>query len=153
MNESHKRAMSSGTRLLLAIFAGLFLLTTVTVAATVTAVYHSGTISLEVRPEDDSQISFALPAAVANLAIAFVPAEVISDLTDELEPVWPTVEAASRALDEAPDFTLLEIESRDTHVMVRKQGDRLLVSVDDKGDSVSVALPLSTVRRIVDKLS
>jgi hypothetical protein len=145
--------MSTGTRLLLAIFAGIFLLTTVTVGLTAAAVYSSGTIAVDVRPEDDSHISVALPAVVANLAIALVPSEVVSDITEDLEPVWPTIQAAARELDEAPDFTLLEVDSRETHIQIRKMGGRLLITVDDRGDRVSVALPLSTIRRIVEKLA
>jgi hypothetical protein len=120
---------------------------------TVAAVYSSGTIAVDVRPEDDSHISVALPAVIANLAIALVPSEVVSDMTEDLEPVWPTIQAAARELDEAPDFTLLEVDSRETHVQIRKEGGRLLVTVDDRGDRVSVALPLSTIRRIVEKLA
>jgi len=145
--------MSTGTRLLLAIFAGIFLLTTITVGAAVAAVYHAGTIAVDVRPEDDSHISVAIPAAIANLAIALVPSEVISDMTEELEPVWPTVQAAARELDEAPDFTLLEVTSSDSHIQIRKKERRLLITVEDDGERVSVALPLATIRKIVDKLS
>jgi len=144
--------MSTGTRLLLAIFAGLFLLTTVTVGVAVAAVYHSGTIAVDVRPGDDSHISVALPAALANLAIALVPSGVLEEMTAELEPVWPTIRAASRELDRVPDFTLLEVESRDGHVLIQKKNGRLLITIDDHGDRVSVALPLATIRRIVDKL-
>jgi hypothetical protein len=144
--------MSTGTRLLLAIFAGLFLLTTVTVGVAVAAVYQSGTIAVDIRPEDDSHFSITLPAGIANLAIALVPSEVISDLTAELEPVWPIVQAASRELDRAPDFTLIEVDSRDAHVLIQKKSDRLLITVDDHEDHVSVALPLATIRRIVEKL-
>ena len=119
--------MSTGTRLLLAIFAGLFLLTTVTVGAAVAAVYHSGTI-------------------------AVVPSEVLGEMTSELEPVWPTISAAARELDRAPDCTLLEVVSREGHVLIQKKSGRLLITVDDHGDRLSVALPLATIRKIVEKL-
>jgi len=144
--------MSAGTRLLLAIFTGLLLLTTVTVGLAVAAVHHSGTIAVDVRPEDDAHFSIAMPAAIANLAIAFMPSDLLGELTTELKPVWPTIRAASRELERAPDFTLLEVVSRDGQVLIRKESGRLLITVDDHGDRLSVALPLATVRRIVEKL-
>lgn len=145
--------MSSGARLILAIVAGIILLTVATVGAAVAAVYHAGTVAVDVSPAADSHISVALPAALLNLAIALVPDEVVSEVTEELEPVWPTIEAAARELDRAPDFVLLEVIGEDEHVLIEKREGRMVMVVEDHGERVSVALPLSTICRIADKLS
>jgi hypothetical protein len=145
--------ISSRARLVLAILAGIVILTTATVGAAVAAVYHAGTVAIDVSPAADSRISVALPAALLNLAITLVPAEVVSDVTEELEPVWPTVQAAARELHRAPDFVLLEIEGRDEHFLIEKRDGRMVMVVEDRGERISLAVPLSTIRRIADKLS
>jgi hypothetical protein len=145
--------MSSGARLVLAIVAGIIVLVVATVGVAVAAVYHAGTVAVDVTPADDSSISVALPAGLLNLAIALVPDDVVRDVTDELEPVWPTVQAAARELHRAPDFVLLEVEGPDEHVLIEKRDGRMLIVVEERGERISVALPLSTIRRIADKLT
>jgi hypothetical protein len=145
--------MSSTARLILAIGAGIILLMVVTVGAAVAAVYNAGTVDVDVSHAADSHVSVALPAGLLNLAIALVPDDVISDVTEELEPVWPTIEAAARELHRAPDFVLLEVESGDEHVLIEKRDGRMVIVVEEDGERFSVALPLSTICRIADKLA
>ncbi len=145
--------MSSGARLILSIGAGIIILAVATVGAAVAAVYNAGTVAFDLSPAEDSRISVALPAGLLNLAIALVPDDVVSDITDELEPVWPTVQAAARELHRAPDFVLLEINGKDEHVLIEKKENRMLIVIEEGGDRISVALPLSTICRIADKLS
>lgn len=144
--------MSLGTKIFLGLFASALVLSMATVGVTAAAVYHAGSIAVEVEPQDGSGLSIHLPASLANLAIALAPADLVTDAITELEPVWPSVEAAARVLDEAPDFTLLEVRSTDEHVVIAKKRGRLLILVDADGETVRVAVPLGTVRRVVEKL-
>jgi hypothetical protein len=145
--------MSSGARLAVVILAGIAILTMATVGAAIAAVYNSGTVAVDVSQAADSRVSVALPAGLLNLAIALVPADVVSEVAEELEPVWPTVSAAARELHRAPDFVLLEVVGKDEHVLIEKRDGRMIIVVDDHGERISVAVPLSTICRIVDKLS
>jgi hypothetical protein len=144
--------MSLGTKIFLGLFAAALILALATVGAAAAAVYHSGSIAVEVHSREGSGVAVQVPAGLAHVAIALAPTHLLGEAIAEIEPVWPSVEAAARVLDEAPDFTLLEIRSRGEHVIVAKERGRLLVLVDSEGESVRVALPLRTVRRIVDKL-
>lgn len=144
--------MSLGTKLFLGLFVAALTLSLAAVGVTAAAVYHAGSIGVEVHPQDGSGLSINVPAGLAHVAIALAPADLVTDAIADLEPVWPSLEAAARVLDEAPDFTLLEIRSADEHVVVAKNGGRLLVLVDADGETVRVALPLGVVRRIADKL-
>lgn len=144
--------MSFGSKLFLGLFAAALILSVVTVGAAGAAVYHAGSIAVDVQPQDGSALSLRMPAGLAHLAIALAPADLVTDAIAELEPVWPSVEAAARVLEEAPDFTLLEVRSADERIVVAKERGRLLVLVDSDGESVRVAVPLGTVRRVVNKL-
>jgi len=144
--------MSLGTKIFLGLFAAALILSLATVGAATAAVYHAGSIAVEVEPQDGSGLSINVPAGLAHIAIALAPADLVTDAIAELEPVWPSVEAAARALDEAPDFTLLEVRSADEHVVIAKERGRLVVLVDADGETVRVAVPLGTVRRVVEKL-
>jgi len=144
--------MSVGTKLLLGLFAVALILSVATVGATAAAVYHAGSIAVDVRPEEGSDLSIRVPAGLAHLAIALAPDDLLTDAIADLEPVWPSVAAAARVLEDAPDFTLLEVRSAGERVVVSKESGRLLIVVDSAGDSVRVAVPLGTVRRVVNRL-
>lgn len=144
--------MSLGTKLFLGLFAAVLILVLATVGVAAAAVYNAGSIAVEVHPQDGSGLSLSLPAGLAHVAIALAPSDLVDEAVADLEPVWPSLETAARVLDEAPDFTLLEIRSAEQHVVVAKQRGRLLVLVDSDGETVRVALPLGVVRRIAKKL-
>jgi hypothetical protein len=144
--------MSLGTKLFLGLFAAALVVSVATVGAATAAVYSAGSIAVAVQPHDGSSVSIRVPAGLANLAIALTPDELLDDAIEDLEPVWPSVAAAARVLEQAPDFTLLEVRSSGEHVVVAKEDGRLLVLVDSAGERVRVAVPLATVRRIADRL-
>ena len=139
-------------KIFLGLFAAAATLTLATVGTGAAVVYNAGTLSVEAQAEDGSQVTVSLPAILAHLAIALAPDELIADLHRELEPLWPTIEAAARELDRTPDFVLLEIRSRDEHVVLAKRSGRLLIEVESERERVSIAVPLATMRRIVEKL-
>ena len=143
--------MTPGTRLLLAVVAGAALLMLATVGVGAAAVYHAGTIAVEVE-EDGNSFQFSLPAGLVRAAIAIAPASALSKATRELEPWLPAVEAGWRELCDAPDFVLVEVDSRDERVRVEKSGSELLVVVDADDAHVRVAVPLGTVSALLAKL-
>jgi hypothetical protein len=144
--------MTLGAKIFLGLFAAMTTLTVATVGAGAAAVYSAGSVAVEVQPDEGTNISLGVPAILLHLAIWFTPDEVVEDLAEELEPVWPTVRAAAYELERAPDFVLLEVRSSDEHVRIEKRRGRLIVLVDSDTDYVRVAIPLGTVRRVADKL-
>jgi hypothetical protein len=143
--------MSRGTKLFLIVFAAALLFSVASVGAATAVVYRAGSVAVEVEPEDGSRYSLTVPAVLAGIALAFVPDDVLTDIGEELEPVWPTVRAAARELDEAPDFVLLEVRSDGDRVIIEKKGHRLLVLVETADDRVRVAVPIRTMRRLVER--
>ncbi len=147
--------MPRGVRWVFAIALGSVLLVSLAVGATVGSVYHSGMISVSVQPRDGGGINVAMPAGVANMALAaieLVPASsfALDESSDEvLEVVERYLPAAQKALDELaaqPDFVLVEVQSRDETVVVRKEGRSLRVVIDSDEARIDVTVPLSTVK-------
>jgi hypothetical protein len=144
--------MSVGAKVFLGLFVAAMLLSVAAVGVGAAAVANAGTVSVEVQSEESSGLSLGLPAILLNLGIVLAPDEWVAECTGEFEPVWPTLRAAARELDRAPDFVLLEISSADEYVRVEKLRDRLVVMVRSDEEQIRVALPLSTMRRIAARL-
>ena len=89
----HALGVTSGTT---ALFTAMAALTLATVGVGAAAVYSAGTVAVDVQPDDGANLSLGMPAILLHLAIALTPDEVIADFAHELEPVWPTVQAAAR---------------------------------------------------------
>ena len=144
--------MTLGAKIFLGLFGAALALTVATVGAGAAAVVQAGTVSVEVQPDNGSNVSVGVPAIVLHLAIALAPDDLVAECARELEPVWPTVRAAARELERAPDFLLLEVRSADELVRVEKRHGRLVVLVKSNEEQFRVAVPLGTVRRIADRL-
>ena len=139
-------------KIFIGLFAAASVLTLTTVGAGAAIVYGSGTFSVETHARDGANVSVSIPAVLAHVALALAPDELLADLHDELEPIWPTVEAAARELHRAPDFVLLEVRSADERVVIAKRDGRMVIEVDSDGDHVRVEVPIGTLKRLVDKL-
>jgi len=153
--------MPRGVRWVLGIALASVLLVSLTVGATVGSVYQAGTISVSVQPRSGGAINVALPAGVANMALAaieLVPVEALpldeapAEALDALEHYLPAAQQALDRLAKEPDFVLVEVRSSDEHVVVRKEGRTLRVLVDSDDGRVNVSIPLSTVKQFTKRL-
>ena len=139
-------------KIFLGLFATAATLTLATVGSVAAVVYGAGTVSVEVQPGDGSQLSLGVPAALVYVAVALAPDELLSDFHREVQPLWPTVEAAAREMDGWPDFVLLEARSGEEHVRIAKQDGKMLIEVLSRDERVRVAIPTGAVHRVVRKL-
>ena len=145
--------MSTAARLLIAVVAFVVLAFAVAVGATTAAVYRHGSVRVEVEPANGGEIRVSVPAGLANLAIAVMPDEVLSEVSDELAPYFETLRVAGRELSGLPDFTLLEVRSRDERVIIRKVGRKLVIHVESSNERVHVEVPIRTVERVATRLA
>lgn len=145
--------MSTAARLLIAAVAFLVLAFALAVGATTAAVYRQGAVRVEVEPSSGGEIRVSVPAGLAHLAIAAMPDEVLSEVSRELSPYLPTLRAAGRELSGQPDFTLLEVRSRDERVIIRKAGPKMVIHVESSDERVHVELPIRTVERVAARLA
>jgi len=143
--------MTRGTRLLLGIVIGGALLFLATLGAGAAAVYHGGTVEVEID-DDGNRFRLSLPAGLVGAAIALTPAHALDEVTAEVRPFLPALEAGWEELLATPDFVLVEVHSADEHVRVEKSGSRLEISVDSPDGQVRVGVPLRTVGSLLRKL-
>jgi hypothetical protein len=137
----------------------LVVICAIAVGATAAAIYRAGAIIVDVESNEGMELSVRVPAGLADVAIALVPAEPLREFADELqlwtaelEPWWPAVRTSYRELAEAPDFVLVEVSGTEERLVVRKRGTRLVIDFSSDGERVHVVVPLRTVERALNKL-
>ena len=102
-----------------------------------------------------------MPAGVANIALAaveFMPVgsfyldEASNEALEALEHYLPAAQQALDRLAAQPDFVLVEVQSSDETVVVRKEGRSLRVLVDSDDARIDVTIPLSTVKQFAKRV-
>jgi hypothetical protein len=105
-----------------------------------------GVVVVDVREggPDGHRIMVPVPLVFAQAALAAAPVVAEEELKVPEEAVEHIGIAREilEALAEAPDGILVEVVERDEHVVVRKEGDILVVRVQSDKEDVSVNVPL-----------
>ena len=112
-----------------------------------------GVVIVDVREDgpDGPRIWLPVPLPLAQAALALAPGEARAVDLPALEPYLPAAAALLEALAGQPDFTILEVDEGRDRVLVRKEGDRLVIDVrEGENEQVSCRLPLRTARRLLD---
>ena len=107
-----------------------------------------GVVVVDVREggPDGNRIVVPVPLVFAQAALAAAPlvAEEELRLPDEAAEHIGIAREVLEALAAAPDFVLVHVEEPDEEVLVRKEGDKLVIQVRGRdGEDVSVNAPLS----------
>ena len=147
------RRMSSGARLVVAVVLSLVLGGVSAVAVLAAAVYHAGTVDVEVLEANGNRISISVPTTIVTAAVGLVPDRVFGEAAEEVATYWPACQAAVRELGQSPDAVFVSVTGPDFEVRVAKEDGALLVDVQDGGDRVHVSIPIKTVVAIVEKIN
>ena len=109
------------------------------------SVAATGVVVVDVREaKGGSHIVVPVPLALAQVAAAFVPEEKMRlHMGAEAERYLPVAREVLTALAAAPDGELVRVEERDEKVVIRKEGGLLRINVDDRGEHVSVQVPIA----------
>ena len=116
--------------------------------------FRPGFAQITVSENDgDHQVVRAfVPIGLVNLGIRAIPlASVHADRCsrDELRAWKPALTAAVKAIEMAPDVTLVRVQSHDADVLVRKQNSELRIEVTSPDANLGITLPPSTTRALV----
>lgn len=152
--------MATGKRVL-TIFAALAGITVLGWVLLIGAVFAYGGV-MTVRVQDTAEgtnLYIPVPVALVDAAVAtgatLIPRRELDDLIEihaDLGDWQPALRDVLRALDEAPDVTLVEVDDGPTHVVVRKVGRTLRVDVREPGLAVRVSVPTRFASRTVSRI-
>lgn len=119
-----------------------------------TVVYNAGSIQIQVREkhEGGENINLIIPAAIIPIGLAFAPDEELAEVSGRMQEVLPILKAAAEELGKIPDGVLVEVRTRDEHVLIEKRGGSLVIDVDTDSEEVHVSFPIHMLLSAVRKL-
>ena len=113
---------------------------------------HAGIAVVSVK-DPDMHLWIPVPIALGHLAGAFIDLPLPKD--PEIEKLLEYRSAAAviiRQFHDLPDCTLVEVDKQNEKVRISKQGDSLVVNVDDRTDHVRLRVPLQMVDRLMEAI-
>jgi len=117
--------------------------------------FHEGTIRVDVdehRP-GGSHVHFWVPAAAVPAAMHFVPDDKLQEAIERSEEFMPVAQAVVDGLQKYPDVEFVRVDSEDEHVRVSVRDGKIYVDVQDHGDDVHVAVPVSTIKDVLQNIA
>jgi hypothetical protein len=126
-----------------------------TMAAGVGLLCSEGMIEVNVveKGADPHHIFVLAPASLVPIAAHFVPPDKLGHAARELKPWMPTVRAALEGLDDTADVTLVDVTQPGEHVVVKKEGGSVVVSVVEHDDNVYVSTPIRAIESTVEQIA
>lgn len=112
----------------------------------------NGWVGIRVQ-DHDTRFAIRLPAALARVAVSFVPDDVWRDAGQDLGEWGPAVQSALGELEDCDDAVLVQVESEDETVYVRKVGERFQITVWTPEEQVELQIPTRLVRAVWDRMS
>ena len=121
------------------------------------AVHNAGMVVVDVREGTSGcgsdRISIRLPAFVAHAALCCTPSVAFQDACCGEVLHWAgVVRKGFKELADCPDFTIVEIDSEDERVRIRKKGNALIIDIYSDDETVHVEVPIGLVRAAVSKI-
>ena len=116
--------------------------------------YSQGAMLVYVREKKSGgiRVFLPLPALLVTETLGFIPSRDVENASRDVRLWLPAVQAASHELQRVPDCVLVEVKSPTEQVLISKQGDDLLINVDDSSETVHVSLPIESLDSIAGTL-
>lgn len=141
---------------LAAAFGILFLSTGFLLAA---SVVHTGLVTVKIHESGPhgTHLYLPVPAVLVHAGLSVLPALVQKDVWEEVRAdlgEWgPVAAEVLRAVEDAPDAVLVDIENERESVRIEKDGRTLEIRVRDGGDSFEISLPASLLGRVAREIA
>ena len=100
---------------------------------------------------DDELVTVNLPFSLMSAAVAMIPEDFKAEgeiAIDDLDMDWQELMDLWSEVRDAPDSTFVTVESKDEKVVVRKEGDFVMIKTtesSERGADVDVKFPLAVV--------
>ena len=137
--------------MLLKIGIGFLAISSALLSAAGLAVYQAGIAIVKVQ-DADVNLFIPVPLAAADVALVFLPQEQKQEISQQIAPHKELIRAALQELGDCPDVLLVEVVDHDETVMVSKDGENLIVDVNNPDEKVYVKVPVYGVTRLVNRL-
>lgn len=116
--------------------------------------YFTGVLVVDVRDKrHDNHIFVPVPMLLVRSVAHFLPDDVHGRAPLELRENSDLVLAASRALQDCPDGEFVRVESLDKNVLIRKDGDELIIDADTPRKEVHIRIPLDATGETLAELA
>ncbi len=99
-----------------------------------------------------SHVHMWVPAAAVPMALHFIPAEAMRNVTHEAREAMPILHAFVKELKKYPDAEFVQVDDGNQHVRMRTVHGRLQIDVDAPDQKVHVLCPLSTIEDVTVQL-
>ena len=123
------------------------------------SVVQTGLVTVKVNESgpDGTHLYLPVPAILVHAGLTVLPALVEEDVWEEVRTdlgEWAPVAAeALRAVEDAPDAVLVEIENEREHVRIEKDGRSLEIRVRDGKDNFEISVPASLLGRVAREIA
>jgi hypothetical protein len=126
-----------------------------TLAIATVYTFREGTIRVDVdehRP-GGSHVHFWVPAAAVPAALHFVPDEKLQEAAEHAKEALPIAQIVAAELENYPNAEFVTVDGDEQHVKVSVREGKVYVDVRDHGDEVHVAVPVSTIKDVVESVA
>jgi hypothetical protein len=123
------------------------------------SVVTTGMVTVKVHESGPhgTHLYLPVPAILVHAGMTVLPALVQEDVWEEVRTdlgEWAPVAAeVLRAVEDAPDAVLVDIENEREHVRIEKDGRTLEIRVRDGRDSFEISLPASLLGRVAREIA
>ena len=126
-----------------------------TLAVATAYTFHEGTIRVAVAEHGagGSHVPVWGPAALGPAALHCVPDNKLQEAAAHAHEALPIVKIVAKELENYPNAEFVQVDSTEEHVKVSVHGGKIYVDVQDHGDEVHVAVPVSTIQDVIENIS
>lgn len=123
------------------------------------SIVQTGLVTVKVNESgpDGTRLYLPVPAVLIHAGLAVLPALIEEDVWEEVRAdlgEWaPAAAEALRAVEDAPDAVLVDIENERESVRIEKDGRTLEIRVRDGRDSFEISLPASLLGRVAREIA
>lgn len=123
-----------------------------TVLGVAALAYSGGVVDVQVdekRP-NGQHIHLPLPALGAVAVVEMVPSRHFAHGTRDFEQFAPVIHAVAKELENCPDTVLVEVQDDHETVHIAKDGNYLVIDVDNRQEKVHVSFPIRMMATVLD---
>jgi hypothetical protein len=126
-----------------------------TMAVATVYTFREGTIRVDVDEHraGGSHVHFWVPAAAVPAALHFVPDDKLQEAVNRSREALPIVQIVAEELEKYPNAEFVSVDGQEEHVKVSVKNGKVYVDVQDHNDEVHVAVPVSTIKDVVENVA